>query len=43
MENAELISNISRYAADNASETMTEAFADIYMLTEKTHKNYQKK
>lgn len=30
MENAELISNISRYAADNASETMAEAFADIY-------------
>lgn len=29
-KNAELISNISRYAADNASETMAEAFADIY-------------
>ena len=29
-KNAELISNILRYAADNASETMAEAFADIY-------------
>ncbi len=29
-KNAELISSISRYASDTASETMAEAFADIY-------------
>ena len=29
-KNAELIRGISRYATDNASETMAEAFADIY-------------
>ena len=28
--NAELISGISRYGQENASETMAEAFADIY-------------
>lgn len=29
-KNAELISSISRYAQDTASETMAEAFADVY-------------
>ena len=35
--NAELISGISRYGQENASETMAEAFADIYANGEKAN------
>lgn len=36
-KNAELISSISRYAQDTASETMAEAFADVYANGEKAN------